>query len=310
MPGVQLTVEPDVTVRFDGYRRLEIMGTLVAIGESERFIRWTNNDTSQIWNQVDVQSISTTLNRVAWCVFDAATAGLVNNESTLSIQSSYFDNCSLSGVSLADVSFADVENCIFLNQYNGAGIECRNVSGGYVHHNIFANNYKGVSCMQYAFLTIENNWIGHSYGEESSAIFMQNINSNTGDSLIVTNNQIEDCVWGIWVSGNVRLCTAIRYNNITNCSLRGINIVPETGDDPFPEIHRNNLTNINGYYIELNRAVSQTDVNAKMNWWGTTNVNIIGQDLILDGRDPGSTADGFVLFEPFLTAPEPNAGIQ
>ncbi len=306
---VQLTIEPGVVIRFVGYTRINIWGTLIAVGEPNQFIHWISDDTSQTWNQVNLQSTGSTLNQVTWCLFDGATAGIVNNGSTLSIQRSYFKNCTLSGASFNNVSFVDVENCIFIDQHDGSGVGCSNVSGGYVHYNLFVNNNRGINCSQNAFLTIRNNWIGHSYGNESTAIFMQNISPGNEDSLIIAHNQIEYCLWGIWVSGGVRPCTAIRYNNIYNCTLRGINILPETGGDPSPQIHRNNFANIGGYYIELNRAVSNADVYAQRNWWGTTNRSVIEQDLILDGRDLGGNI-GYVLYDPPLSNQESSAGIQ
>ncbi len=309
MPGVQLTIEPGVMVRFVGYRRIDILGTLSAVGESNQFIHWIGDDTSQTWNQVNLQSTSSTLSQVTWCLFDGATAGIVNDGSTLSIQSSYFKNCTLSGASFTNVSFVDVENCIFVDQHDGSGVGCSNVSGGYVHFNLFVNNYRGVNCTENAFLTIENNWIGHSYGDESSAIFMQYINSNSGDSLIIAHNQIEDCVWGIWVSGGVRSCTAIRYNNISHCEERAIRIYPIAGGASYPHVHRNNFLNIGGYCMELTLQVNNQDVNAQNNWWGTTNHIIIEQDLIYDGHDPGSQT-GYILYNPPLSSSEASAGIQ
>jgi hypothetical protein len=310
MPGIQLTIEPGATIRFDGYRKIEILGTLIAVGESSQFIRWIGDDTSQTWNQINIQSANATLNQIAWCLFDGASAGIVNNASILSIRESYFKNCTLSGASFSFVSFVDVENCVFINQLNGSGVDCRNVSGGHVNFSLFVNNHRGINCQDNAYLTVENNWIGHSYGSESTAIFIQNIDPSAGDSLIISHNQIENCVWGIWVSGGVRPSSAIRYNNIANCTLRGINILPETAGNPSPVIHRNNFANINGFYIELNRVVSQADVDARWNWWGTNDPNIIENDLIWDGRDEGMAGIGYVLFEPFLSAQESNAGIQ
>ncbi len=73
-----------------------------------------------------------------------------------------------------------------------------------------------------------------------------------------------------------------------------------------PQIYWNNIYNNSGYSINLytDETHPTSNINATLNWWGTTNVQTINQ-AIHDYTDDFNL--GTVTFTPFLTAPNPDA---
>jgi hypothetical protein len=294
--GAQLTIEPGTFILLGDFAGLDVQGSLYSVGDPNQFIHWIRDDTSFAWNQVRL--LGSGQNQVEWNLFNGGIVGLQCYQSNLNLLRSLFVNFTGSGVSLDHIPIAQVESCLFLN--NIVGFSCAWVDSGMIRYNLFSSNNTGLKCENYSYPTIQNNWIGKS----NEGIFLQYV-SQPGACLI-THNQIEQCSSGIRVSGDC--FPTITYNEFTNDSI-GIAITPITGGPSSPIINHNNLTNIARYSVELLLAINTLDIDADSNWWGTTNPNTI-ELLILDGHDPGNHATGIVDYTPYLTSPEPSAGIQ
>ena len=304
--GAQLNIERGTFIRFGsdliGYTKLEVRGTLNAVGEPNDFIHWIRNDISEPWNQVKLESSGSEQNNIEWNVFDGGTISLMCEGSNLSLQRCLFRNSSSSGASINNVGNIQVENCLFLDNSNGSGLSCTYANAGQIMYNLFHNNNTGFDCRWSSYPTFRSNWIGNC----SDGIFTQYIFvGQSGDTLVIANNEIESCYDGIRASGST--FGTFKHNEISQCSHRAINITPLYGGYSQPVINYNNLTREDsGVILALALEVNDRDVDARNNWWGTTQ-NI--PDLIYDGNDPGNTATGIVDYTPFLTVPYPGAGI-
>jgi hypothetical protein len=98
-PGVTLTIDPGVVVKFDNNKRLEIRGGIQAVGTSADSIFFTSNSLSPtpgIWNSVYMYT-STDSCHFSFCKFEYASKGLFCNIAPTFLDNSVFIN-NISGV--------------------------------------------------------------------------------------------------------------------------------------------------------------------------------------------------------------------
>jgi hypothetical protein len=297
--GATLTIEAGTTVNFNDYY-IVVNGTLRARGSSTDQIHLnggqiTFTSVSNSWNeQTDSGSIieNTVLNSEI----------KINNASPKIDNSSVNAPISVSGSSVisnniikSDVSVLEGSPEILNNVVTGQIKTYLGKNAGFmpvISHNIITGG--GIAC-----------YGGNNYG--GYAFISDNIISGCqtgilgGDGIIERNYIFNNNV-GIEIQNGI-----IRNNNITSNS-RGI-YIPLVQFYFFgwgevvatPTILNNNIYANTNYNIYL--AVSN-NVSATNNWWGTTDKQTISQK-IYDNKNDFNL--GKVNFEPFLTAPNPEA---
>lgn len=222
-PGVTLTIQPGVTVKFANNKGIEIRrATLIAIGTSTDSITFTSNaatPTAGIWTEINLNlyganNINT---KFDYCNFRYATNGVILNPGTADsvfIRNSSFSHNS-NGVYLAIDCFIDY--CNFSN--NAYGIN-RTQGSAIVNHCVFLNNQTGIDMGAQGIIknsTIKFSQYGINDFNGSSVI----------DSCIISNNQ-----YGISDMGGNSYCT-IKNSSIDSNSIVGIKIDEQQNDSIF-----------------------------------------------------------------------------
>lgn len=222
-PGVILTIQPGVTVKFTDNKRLEIrQAKLIAIGTSTDSITFTSNAASPtigIWGEILINS-GTDTSVFNYCNFRYANYGIYfDADKTLIIKNSNFKNnndglyCGYIKGS-AD-AFIDSTSFIYNLNYGIAG----SISGIINYCNI-SNNKVGLSADWIVIIkncTIKSNQTGIS--ASGALIYTCNITYNqTGISSLI--GTIQDCIisyniiQGIFGVGDSVINCEIKYNGI------------------------------------------------------------------------------------------------
>lgn len=144
-----------------------------------------------------------------------------------------------------------------------------------INRNIIASN-KGTG------IRLKGGSCGY-HNKENHVISSNIIKDNSGD--------------GIYVSGKLRQVTIISNEITKNGS--GIKAYMSV------KITNSNILNNRKYQV----AIGGENVKATNNWWGTTNELEI-RKLIYDLWDNPKNKTGKVIIKPFLTAPNPKAGVK
>ena len=163
---------------------------------------------------------------------------------------------------------------------------------------ITGNSAKGIAVNQ-GNGYISSNYVQNGIGIiifNASATIEKNYISNNGDSTLGVNGTVGgNRIFGVAVTNGAVL---IRNNTIVNNSV-GIDL---TSPLPVTTINYNNLQS-NGQNLVLELGTTN-NVNATLNWWGTTNTQAINQS-IHDFKNDFNL--GTVNFISFLTSPNPQA---
>ena len=123
-PGVTLTIEPGVTVKFDNNVVLEIrQAKIIAQGTVTDSITFTSNSSSPtpgIWDEIFLNNCTSTIN-FNYCNFQYAAIGINNHYTTgtgiVIIKNSSFRN---NNTGLSGYCYFSIESCNFYNNYVGA----------------------------------------------------------------------------------------------------------------------------------------------------------------------------------------------
>jgi len=127
-PGVILTIEPGVTVKFDNDKRIEIrQAKLIALGTATDSITFTSNSgspTQGIWGNVFLNDCPTPIN-FNYCNFKYANSGIYDYHSpaandTLNVKNSNFTHNNF-GMHINNNYFGihKLDSCNFINNQNG-----------------------------------------------------------------------------------------------------------------------------------------------------------------------------------------------
>lgn len=290
LPGARLSIEPGVTVKFAGYNRLTVQGKLVARGTSSDSILFTTvkvegapGDWDRIYLQGPKEEEPDTL---SYCRIQYANIGLSCQQASPIILNSEACYCSGYGI-VADLSMPEIAGNLLRNNYGG--ISCENGSAAIIEGNTFENNaLAGIVCINSSPQISHNISSQNKYGlyterycdplvwhnrfiDNERAIYLHYY----CDPLIEANEISDQAECGLYLSG---------YNN--------------------PEIHFNNISQNGSHSVYL--TFQPDDVQAQNNWWGTTDLNEIG-NFIWDVYD--NTILGEVLVAPILAAPVDSAGL-
>jgi parallel beta-helix repeat protein len=251
--GYNLTIEPGAEVRFNGYYSLNINGRLMAIGDPEKRITITsNNSIPEEW--ITVQINGTGSADIKYCdISYASSAVTVNGSSDVVIQyneiySNYngVDLYSSQKVTVSHNNITNNENTgIFLRESDENDISNNNISDNGWHgvhlfrsaynvimSNTIYNNRRGVYCAGSAGNRTMNNEIKYNWITENidGGIRMLSFaNNNT-----ISNNNISlNADDGIFLSGNVN--NQIYHNTLWSNSNQAVDeTASNSWDDGYP----------------------------------------------------------------------------
>lgn len=265
-PGVILTIEPGVEVRFasintDGgeSNRAELMvyGTLRAIGDLDYPIRFTS-ETEIVdmgsWGGIYLYEAGSQLSYVQ--IDRATTALVIMKEAT--VEWSKIINNLQTGVQVAETANVNLIGNEFT--YNRVGLFLSGI--GTVQENRFQSNNYGMLVQGVKNLVLKSN----SFESNTYGIYLEQIGA--GNKIL--NNSISGNDYGIYQDSGHSL--VVNYCDIYNNELYDF------------------------FHLGLE------DVQAAYNWWGTSDSKII-DTFIFDQSDNGSSVTyGYVQYDPFLKA--------
>ncbi|NVO02969.1 MAG: T9SS type A sorting domain-containing protein [Bacteroidetes bacterium] len=325
-PGVTLTIEPGVIVKFADNQSLEIrQGSIIAegtINDSISFTSTSNSPITSIWKGIllngsiiskfDYINLSYSLGGINGTLpsndtlFMKHSNVFYNNQGTAVTGNFLIENSNIFnnsfGISLNSYTLSTINFCnIFNNDYDGV-----NIWGPtkIINSHIGCNGQKGIN-IEVANCVIENCCIEQNqYGiNVSSSILITNcsflhnkfgvgIGGNNGPSLTHCSFQSNGVGLGCVGTG------AVIQNNIFDSDTIGIDIY-----NPANTISCNTIQNSINYSVRNLSANNSNCINN--NYWGTTDSATI-QTLIYDGYD--NVSYGLLSFTPFLQLPCPNTG--
>jgi len=259
-PGITVTVEPGVEVRFKNGVGLEVRGNFYALGSSENRIKFTGvTKTIGSWNGFNFQGVDNSKSGFDFCDFEYATYNYLMSNYSGSL---YFKNSkfykNLRAIAMFTSFEVPIDNCTF--DSNDYGITSINKK---VTNCTFINNKFGIAQVAYPISISNSTFSNNIVAINGYGITMDNstiINNETGLDLVTNNvNYITNC-------------------NISNNSI-GISIGTSTTNNW--EIKKNKICSNLNYNIKI---ASQNNVNLRENCWCTNDKSII-DNLIYDGYD-------------------------
>lgn len=264
--GVTLTIQPGTTLAFAPGACLQVEGTLVAIGNPDSPILFTSNQ----------------LSKAAYDWGGCSDAGIrLMSSATFDASGNY--------VSGSILKYAIVEYSARAVMFQG--------SAPFIDHNVIRYNGSGYGAI-------------YGYGNVSNRTKITNnrIYGNAeglavGSYTDTSNNVIFGNSVGVYIG--MRLYSTFERNVVTgNGGQGGVTHGGSTyGPGPVALSGGNSLYANNAPY-EVYMPVSQPNIDATNNWWGTTDSATIAQ-RIYDYNDNFNAAH--VYYTPFLLAPDPNA---
>jgi predicted outer membrane repeat protein len=290
--GQTLTIEPGVTVNFQGIYKLWVLGRLLAIGTITDTITFTAANISTGWRGIrfDTTPATNDTSKIIYCklqygnttgaTLQDGDGGAVyfNNFSKVIISNCYISNNTASysgsgfgggGGICCSSSSPIITNNIISNNYasggGGGGIYCEGgdpfISNNIITNNSCANFGGGISCRGNGYIssnTISNN---HDGGLGGGGIFYwPNATDVTITNNIIFNNSTSGIGGGIYCappgSGSNIISNNFICNNVANKNGGGIycdySTSPSISDNL---IANNNATNGGGIYIYLNSPI-------------------------------------------------------
>lgn len=308
--GVILTVEPGVTVNLNSYY-IQVEGTLRVMGSGSEQIRFDNGkidvkDTSNGWDQKTGQG-----NIIENCILNKVQISANNplssrhpaikfNQNTLNGDlyvsgASLVTNNTVTGTITASDSTIVWKNTVAgsiggggygTNQQNYPIFSCNTVSG---------STGAGIGCTGYA--QVEDNTISDCKYGISISIGYDVMGGIFAPHVTAERNEVSNCEQGL----HLEIYTATSYtsgyesvtsNTFSHCK-EGIHA---SGILYGLILKSNNIEDCSSYRVNLDQG---SDMNATLNWWGTTDTAAIKQSIYDSNRDFNL---GTVTFEPLLTA--------
>ena len=280
LEGVTLIIEPGVTVKFNNGTGLNIGGKLVVVGTADEMITFTSNQPvpqPQDWIGIKFTNAS----------IDAQVDDKYNYLSGSIIKHCIIEYAADSAIAL-EYSSPYVFNNIIRNNFStrGGGIFIYQ-SSPIIKNNIINNNVASIKG-------------GGIYMYGSSPLITHNIVANNS----VTSNSVSEFGGGgIYVENKYGGVARILFNIIEdNTATYGGAILISWGRpssiDYQAEINYNNIiNNVSNYYIY---SLSDDDIRADNNYWGTSDTLIV-DEKIYDYYD--NISFGKVFYEPIAIQP-------
>ena len=310
-----LTIKPGAVIRIEKDKKLTISGDLTAVGNEDNFIWFTSNDSIIHYSLFIVHSLpkediapynrielsGNSDKQVAWCKFEYAGTGLLNNVNGFSISDCIFKNSNC-GFKVENVDSAFCSNllCQDITNESEGGIYFNQVNNGLIEKAILYNCYNGIKVKSYSNPEINNNFLI----DNNNGIFLGWFVESE-----ISHNNFKDNEWAINMI--VRSEPEIYYNDIIGENGILLGHGPQTYDQNQPTINHNNL-NVADLIIKLD-STNDLDIDATCNYFFTIDSEEISEKII-DYYDyinnPGTYEYGKVFFEPFMTYEISNCGIE
>jgi hypothetical protein len=279
--GVQLTIEPGVTVNFNNYE-MQVYGTLHAKGSINANITFNNalitfSPTSNSWSE-------------------QTNSGSIIQKSVLNKSEVYIDHTSpkLDGNLFSDVQ----EGPSAITIDGGAPLISNNTltnnlhSGTYGYHGGYGIEIKNANNATVIGNTIEDAMTGIKV-DPITADF--SFNPMSGTTAIENNIIINNIQSGIDLGAPLQLI--IKGNNITQNNI-GLAVGAFSNKTV---LANNNIYGNTDMNVKIFASLP-ADINASNNWWGTTDIAAISQSIYDSKNDPSL---GTVTFSPILKTPNP-----
>ncbi|MCP4713216.1 MAG: right-handed parallel beta-helix repeat-containing protein, partial [Planctomycetes bacterium] len=226
--GATLTIEPGTFVEFQGHYKLDVQGTLLAIGTDEEMITFTINDTTGFsdtetdnggWNglRFDETPATNDTSRIIYCKLEYSKAN----------SAIYAAGELGSGYVFSKLVIAD---CLITN-----------------------NAHDGIYCVN-SSLTIRNNEIIDNYGNGIYLLNYDSVELTVTDN-VITNNRGNGLVSD---GGQIRINLILTNNTISNNHNRGLSLYLTNATFENNWITNNNGGGVNcghGIYISTNNTI-------------------------------------------------------
>jgi len=288
-PGVTLTIEAGVIVKFTSGTNLVIDGALVAKGNTTHPITFTSNSTDPApgdWGSICFRDSSIdSLCEISCSILEYGTNAILAEFSSPRILYCNITNNAENGISISEGTPIISKCYISANQ---RGIYCggARASPTIIDNVIMNNTFEGVFC----------SWVWSWSGLTSISANTISFNGADGircevsHQIIISNNTlINNSGAGIFCD---REDNEIRMNRVSG---------NQYGIYGTPSIVTFNHIRGNAFYDFY--KIGGTDINATYNWWGTTNETAI-KEHIYDYYDDYNL--GRVLYKPYLVPPVAN----
>jgi len=306
----ELTIEPGAVIRLNEGVKMSIYGDLIAVGEEDKFIWFTSNDSlfslfpspfSPITSLFEYKLIELdgTLNKqVSFCKFEHAGTGLLNHVNGFDISDCIFRD-SQCGFKAEDVDSTLCSNllCDGIDNLEQAGIYFLQAVSGIIEKNLIIKCEKGVRIKDNSSPMVENNYFFEcEYGLE--------LFESSSD---VKHNEFINNLNGVRVCGPTS--PELSYNHFNSDIAM---VIGFSGYYPSatPLVRYNNINSKNYFFYVL--YTSEKNVEATNNYYYTSDIEII-KIKIFDKEDYPLEQQyrvGIINFEPFSLVENNGGGID
>jgi len=296
-----LIIENNVNIIFDSENSvLKVFGTLSSKETNETTnISFVKKETQkEDFKQNCIYAETGSLINLEYCIFDGFNIAIKSRIGSLFLRGCIFRNC-YQGIYNVQLDSCIVDKCIFINNEFDITFErsfYTDVNRAIVENCEFFKSIRtSVKITNKAYGILFNNRF-----EDCK----QGVLCEYGSNVLIKNNSILNCETGIYFYGYLdEPYGNILMNEIDN-SKDGIVLYYSS-----PDVNYNNLLKCKDYKIKSIQFQNLV-INAKYNWWDTTNEDEIKLNIFdkNDGND--SKNIGIVDFSPIMKEPINSAGVQ
>lgn len=269
-PGITLTIEHGVTVKFNNGTTLFVKGALNAIGFPSDSVYFTSSSPSPSkgdWNGITIRTTLGGTATIQFCNFLYANSAL------------YFECCAVTSPSVRCSKFTS--NIAALSGYTGYAMP---VDDCIFENNTYAVTQADKSISNSAFL---NNGYG-LFATERISVYNSSFIGHTQVALYGGRGDVKNCL----ISNNNIGIEGFYEGFVVRNSTISSNDIGVIMTSPFNAINYNNIRDNSTYNIK-NNDVGNKD--ASNTWWGTTDSSQIAAKIFDQGD---SAALGVVVFQP------------
>jgi parallel beta-helix repeat protein len=272
LPGVTLTIDPGVEVKFNGFYTLFIDGTLIAMGSETNRINFTSNWASPApgnWDRIEVSNSAQI--EIDYSNISYGTTGIY-------LDPSHYNNITNNNIFLNDgrgIFLYGVGNYLANNDVysnGGTGIDIRGIETNITNNEVHSNGGRGILIMD-----VRNNLTNNNiYSNDGHGINLR------GRWSKVTNNTITNNLQGITLDTMANHNNTITFNNIHANTEKGIKL----WWSPDNNISNNNISNNGNVGIDLGRSSRCKMMNNTVtsNGWGIEVADRSYDNIIADNN--------------------------
>jgi hypothetical protein len=307
---VTLTIEPGVTVNLNNYY-IQVEGTLHSVGSSSDRIRFDNGridikDNSNGWNQqtgkgnVIENCFMNNVKVYAGNMLSSTHPAIKFNQNTLSGELQVSGASLVTGNTVTGTIYASDSTIVWKNTVSGS-IGGGGYSSNQQNHPVFSCNTvsgsedSGIVCSGYA--QVEDNTISDCKYGISISIGYDMMGYIFAPHVTAERNKITNCDDGLHLEIYTSTIMTSGYESRTSNTISQCKTGVHASGELYGLVFKNNnIEDCADYRFYLEQG---GDVNATLNWWGTTDTTAIKQSIFDSSRDFNL---GTVTIEPILTA--------